>query len=100
MTTQKRFESDLAAGDFVSFTFIDEQMIAFLEPHTHGLYSSEGTKDAGFRPFVLTSSGYLAGGIRNLRKLDEVQVLMMLAGTMLRPRNAHLALRAKELFND
>ena len=100
MTTQKRFESDLAAGDFVSFTFIDEQMIAFLEPHDHGLYSSEGTKKDGYHPFVVTRTGFVVYGVKNLRKLDEVQVLMMLAGTMLRPRNAHLALRAKELFND
>lgn len=99
MTTQKRFESDLAPGDFVSFTFGDEQMIAFLELNANALYSSERTKKTGYRPFIVTASGHIALRIENLQKLDKDQVVMLLAGTMLLPRNAHLALRAKELLD-
>lgn len=101
--TQKRIRlsngSTLGAGDFVSFTFGDEQMIAFLELNANALYSSERTKKTGYRPFIVTASGHIALRIEDLQKLDKDEVVMLLANTMLQPGNAHLAIRAERLFN-
>ena len=101
--TRKRARLDngstLKAGDFVSFTFNDQRVIACLKPHAHGLYSSEGIMNIGYKPFIATADGRIALGIENLQKLDKDQVVMLLANTMLLPGNAHLARRAKELFD-
>ena len=101
--TPKRIQldngDDLVAGDFVSFTFKGEEVIACLLHHEYGLYSSEGTKKSGYRPFIAASDGRIALGIKDLQKLDKNQVVMMLATTMIQPGNEHLALKAKELLD-
>lgn len=92
--------STLRAGNFVSFTFNDERFVACLLNHEYGLYSSEGTSVSGFQPFVITTSGYLAHGITNLRKLDDFYIVLILTRILLKPENAHLVEKAEKFLDD
>ena len=80
--------SYLAPGDFVSFVFNNERIIAYLVNTEIGLRSSERTR-SGYWPFIVKKAGTVAAGVSSLREIQEPELVMRLATNLLRPGNEH-----------